>query len=64
MSKIIAIVGLLVGVIGIGAAAYVFLLGGMSGTAAHAEPEAVHVPGKLGPHLVFKERVFNLGWNN
>jgi flagellar basal body-associated protein FliL len=40
---------------------YIFVLGGSSAQAGPApEPTPVHVEGKLGPHIVLEERVFNL----
>ncbi len=61
MKKIVLVVVVVLVLAGSGGAAYWFLLGGnaaFSGEAA--EPEPVHVEGRLGPHIVLKERVFNL----
>ncbi len=61
MKKIGIIVGAVVLLAGIGGGAYWFLLGGSAKFAGEAkEPTAVHVEGRLGPHIVLKERVFNL----
>lgn len=63
MKKIGLIVGVVVVLAGIGGGVYWFLLGGsekFAGGDVHEEPKAVHKEGRLGPHLVFKERVFNL----
>lgn len=61
--KIIVIVLAAVIVLGGGGgAAYWFLLGGSEAFTGgpKAEPTPVHIEGRLGPHIVLKERVFNL----
>ena len=61
MKKIGLIVGVVVVVAGSGGGVYWFLLGGSTAFAGAAEePTPVHVEGRLGPHIVLKERVFNL----
>jgi flagellar basal body-associated protein FliL len=62
MKKIGLIVGVVVVLAGIGGGVYWFLLGGSEKFAGgeHEEPKPVHVEGRLGPHIVLKERVFNL----
>jgi flagellar basal body-associated protein FliL len=62
MKKIGLIVGIVIAVAGIGGGVYWFALGGKTAFAGGEphEPTAVHVEGRLGPHIVLKERVFNL----
>lgn len=61
MKKIVLVLVVVLVLAGGGGAAYWFLLGGSAAFSGEAaEPEPVHVEGRLGPHIVLKERVFNL----
>ncbi len=56
---VLALVGVIAGVV-VAFAAFTFLLSGDAEPASAATPEVVSVPGKLGPHIVLSDRVFNL----
>ena len=62
MKKGLLVIGGAVAGVGVAALVYLFVLGGPS--KAHAGPVAaptpVHADGRLGPHIVLHERVFNL----
>lgn len=62
MKKGLLIAGGLLGGLAVGALVYLFVLGGSSKASAGPGVEAtpVHVEGRLGPHIVLQERVFNL----
>lgn len=58
---ILAVGGVIAGVVVAFAAFTLFMDGGaVPATEAATPPEPVHVPGKLGPHITLNDRVFNL----
>lgn len=61
MKKKLMLGGGVLGIVAVAALVYMLVLGGGGDSeAAQAEPTPVSVEGKLGPHIILKERVFNL----